>query len=119
MPELPEQELRPTPAADRHIGRDVSAEALPGLQGDLPDGGVGYQRHGGDEDADADRAADAIFRADAERLGYIPPNADGSTARRGLNRYYRDTGLMPERGYRLVSRYEIPMSSYYNGEEYD
>lgn len=112
LPELPEPGLHSSPPTGAGSGCDIPATPLPELSGDLPDGtggGVGPDRG---EDADLDRAADAFFRADAERRGYIAPDADGPAARRGLNAYYRDTGLMPDRAYRLIGRYEVPMSVY-------
>lgn len=114
VPRVPESGLHSSPPASRGSGRDVSAPPLPELPSDLPDGPSGSQRLRSGEDADTDRAADAFFRADAERLGYIAPDADGPAARRGLNAYYRDLGLMPDRAYRLIGRYEVPMSSYLN-----
>ena len=104
-------------AADLPIGRDVSEAQVPAVWDGVPDGTGGDQWLDSGEDAGLDGAAGAIFRADAERLGYVAPDASPADARRGLNAYYRAVGVMPERAYRLISRYEVPMSTYHRGEE--
>jgi hypothetical protein len=62
------------------------------LQGNLhvgtgrPDGGVSRAASGEGGEPDAE----AFFRADAEKLGYL-------TDPRGMARYYRDHGMLPPR----------------------
>lgn len=82
------------------------AEAMPGMPAHLHDGG---DRAGG-EDGDGVRNADAYFRSDARRLGYLQRGGGGIVA------YYRDMGMSPPEGSTRQSRREITNWKFYEEE---
>lgn len=72
------------------------------VQDDLPvgPGGALGGVSGGDAGEDGDALAEAYFRQDAERLGYLTQATPGHSLHNGkccLAKYYRDHGMLPPR----------------------
>ena len=109
VPEVRQAGLRPLADTEDDSRRDISPTPMPKLPRDLPDGTGRSRRRCGRKDTG--HFGNEWLRADAERLGYIPPGASGHDTRRGLNNYFRDAGILPGRAYRLIGRYEVTESA--------
>lgn len=102
---------RPASIAEGDRGDDLSPSSLHAMREDLPLGSGGDRPAGSGAPAPeagavipryGEEEADEIFRADAERLGYLEPGG------KGLYQYYTDYGLVqPQRYAKIIQRREL------------